>query len=1098
MVAENMGIRMIQNKFRQRLVRTKTLDMRVHRSNEICVSILNNVDSNFHYKKISTTSYHLYTSKLIKIQKELSESIVGRLTRKYLNITRVELKITELLTYITCSDLRILLNWIMNTGGVGLTDSPKTVSFTEKFDFIESVFIPIRYEKSIDDIITVECPEDQIMIDASEEQTRIIIYDFIDDIQYNIYGNFKKDSINLRKLYTFYNEKYDLIIENISGLHIPPEFKNGYLEQMRIDDIVGKEITVIMSTISMAYSNAKEYKCMPLNILVAHFMNGNIESKAYMLTLLLLFETNTRYVATVLFDFLMNSENSSATVHEIYCNMHWTIQKNFEYSYKNTIEKIKSMEVSTDKIPYDKRLLISSAPEEAKAKAVDKLKSVNSSEGGGKAQQWLDGFLKIPFGKYKTHSVIDELDVFKYKLSILKNRMSLVKRYEDLCFDVTYTSHNVSTFVSKIMEINKDVKLEALDITILEYVLDNQSNSDSDDSSLNDSNSSDSSINKLTSIKDINPCSSSTSPFGRRKQITDDSDSSFDEKITLINGTLQRRRSYRPVSTGVFDENKSDSNLEKPNTSFFSEKSLFIELKELCNEWKIYENQKRVYIASVKEKLDDACFGHNDAKLEIQRLVGQWINGSTDGTVIGIQGPPGNGKTTLAKMGMSKCLLDTDGKSRPFAMLTLGGSSNASTLVGHNFTYVGSTWGRIVDILIEKNCMNPIIYIDEVDKISRTEHGREITGILTHLTDSTQNDHFEDRYFSGIPFDLSKAIIIMSFNDPSLIDPILRDRMHMIETNPLSTSDKLHIIDSYVMPSILETVGFSKDDIIIDNETSTFLIESFTYEAGVRKLKELLYEIIREINLRTIIGSEKQELPFKISKNVVNDILRKKHKIRIKSIHSEPKIGLINGLYATTAGIGGLTTIEVFRAYSKTFLELILTGSQGDVMKESIKCAKTIAWNLIPHDFKEQFNNSSEKEKEDTSNVFALHVHTPECGTPKDGPSAGAAITLAILSQLTSIPIQNNVAMTGEIDLNGNVTAIGGLQSKIQGALRAGIKKVLIPFDNKQDLDDIIRDERIIEITDTNVDFTVITVENIHDMLPHVLVENNIKFINYT
>lgn len=1102
-VANNIiGVRIFQNNFRQRLVKTKILDTRVHRCNEISVSILKNVDTNFLNKKISTTSYHLYTSKLIKIQKELRESIVGRLIRRFINITKVELKITELLTYITCSDVRILLNWVMNNSEYNVIDTPKTVSFTEKFDFVERVFIPIRYEKSVEDIITVESPEDQIMIDASEEQTRILIYDFIEDVQYNIYGNFKKDSINFCKLYTFYNDKYNLITEKISNLHIPQDFKNGYLEQMRIDDIVGKEITDIMSTISVAYSNAKEYKCMPLNILVAHFMNGDIESKAYMLTLLLLFETNTRYVATVLFDFLMNSENSSATVHEIYCHMHWTIQKKFEYSYKTTTEKIKSMEISTDKIPYDKRLLISNAPEQAKAKAVDKLKSVNSSEGGGKAQQWLDGFLKIPFGKYKTHSVIDELDVFKSKISILKNKMSLVKRYEKICFDETDTSHNISTLVSKIMRIDKDVKLEDLDISILENVFDDFSklDSDSDDSNLNDSNQSDLTLNKLPIQKKITPRSSSSSPFGRRNRMSEDSDSSFDEKIALINGTLQRRRSYRPVPSDVFDDNKSDSDLKKSNTSFFSEKSLFVDLKEFCNKWRIYENEKRVYISSVKEKLDDSCFGHDDAKLEIQRLVGQWINGNTDGTVIGIQGPPGNGKTTLAKMGMSKCLLDTDGKPRPFAMLTLGGSSNASTLVGHNFTYVGSTWGRIVDILIEKKCMNPIIYIDEVDKVSRTEHGREITGILTHLTDSTQNDHFEDRYFSGIPFDLSKAIIVMSFNDPSLIDPILRDRMHIIKTNPLSTPDKLHIINSYVMPSILETVGFSKDDIVIDNETSTFLIESFTYEAGVRKLKELLYEIIREINLRAILGdgSEKQELPFKISKNVVNDILRKKHKIRIKSIHSEPKIGLINGLYATAAGIGGLTTIEVFRAYSKTFLELILTGSQGDVMKESIKCAKTIAWNLIPDDFKEQFYNSSEKEQEDKSNVFALHVHTPECGTPKDGPSAGAAITLAILSQLTSIPIRNNVAMTGEIDLNGNVTAIGGLQSKIQGALRAGIKKVLIPLDNKPDLDDIIRDERIIEITDTKVDFTVITVEHIHDMLPHVLVENSMKFINYT
>ena len=136
--------------------------------------------------------------------------------------------------------------------------------------------------------------------------------------------------------------------------------------------------------------------------------------------------------------------------------------------------------------------------------------------------------------------------------------------------------------------------------------------------------------------------------------------------------------------------------------------------------------------------------------------------------------------------------------------------------------------------------------------------------------------------------------------------------------------------------------------------------------------------------------------------------------------------------------------------------------------------------------------------EKDKSKVFALHVHTPECGTPKDGPSAGAAITLAILSQLTSIPIRNDVAMTGEIDLNGNVTAIGGLESKIQGALRAGIKKVLIPLDNKQDLDDIIRDDRIIEIKDKNVDFTVLTVSHIHQMLSHVLVKNNLKFVNYS
>ena len=315
----------------------------------------------------------------------------------------------------------------------------------------------------------------------------------------------------------------------------------------------------------------------------------------------------------------------------------------------------------------------------------------------------------------------------------------------------------------------------------------------------------------------------------------------------------------------------------------------------------------------------------------------------------------------------------------------------------------------------------------------------------------------------------------------------------------------------------MKTVGFSKEDIIISDDTSRYIIDTYTYEAGVRKLKELLFEIVREVNLQSIVNTQQHTFPFELTLDIVDDMLRKKHKIRIKSIHPTPRVGLINGLFATSTGIGGLTTIEVFKAYGQSFLELILTGSQGDVMKESIKCARTIAWNLLPEHHKallksewiltkqdapEQdyyynpVTHESRWEKPDKT-VFALHVHTPECGTPKDGPSAGAAITLAILSQLTNIPIKNDVAMTGEIDLNGNVTAIGGLVSKIQGALRAGVKKVLIPLENKPDLDDIIRDERIVEIMDPNIDFTVLTVTNIYEMLPHVLTENNIDFVQY-
>ena len=167
------------------------------------------------------------------------------------------------------------------------------------------------------------------------------------------------------------------------------------------------------------------------------------------------------------------------------------------------------------------------------------------------------------------------------------------------------------------------------------------------------------------------------------------------------------------------------------------------------------------------------------------KIVGQWINGEQKGYCFGFEGSPGVGKTSLAKRGLASCLEDENGVTRPFSFIALGGSSNGSTLEGHNYTYVNSTWGKVVDVLMESKCMNPIIYIDELDKVSKTEQGREIIGILTHLIDTTQNDEFQDRYFSGIPFDLSKALFIFSYNDPDQIDRILLDRIHRIQISQL-------------------------------------------------------------------------------------------------------------------------------------------------------------------------------------------------------------------------------------------------------------------------------------------------------------------------
>ena len=216
------------------------------------------------------------------------------------------------------------------------------------------------------------------------------------------------------------------------------------------------------------------------------------------------------------------------------------------------------------------------------------------------------------------------------------------------------------------------------------------------------------------------------------------------------------------------------------------------------------------FMENAKQTLDKAVYGLNDAKLQIMQMVGQWIvNPSAIGTAIAIKGPPGTGKTTLVKDGISKIL------NRDFAFIALGGATDSCFLEGHSYTYEGSTWGKIVDILIKCKSMNPVIYFDELDKIRETPRGEEIAGILTHLTDTSQNSQFHDKYFADIDFDLSKCLFIFSYNDESKVNPILKDRMYRIETKGYNYKQKINIANNYLLPKIREQVKFSNEDIII-------------------------------------------------------------------------------------------------------------------------------------------------------------------------------------------------------------------------------------------------------------------------------------------
>jgi ATP-dependent Lon protease len=454
------------------------------------------------------------------------------------------------------------------------------------------------------------------------------------------------------------------------------------------------------------------------------------------------------------------------------------------------------------------------------------------------------------------------------------------------------------------------------------------------------------------------------------------------------------------------------------------------------------------------------------------------MNGEQTGYCFGFEGSPGVGKTSVAKKGLANCLVDADGASRPFAFIALGGSCNGSTLEGHSYTYVNSMWGRIVDILMETKCMNPIIYVDELDKVSKTEHGKEIIGILTHLIDTTQNDCFQDKYYSGINIDLSKALFIFSYNDPENIDRILLDRIHRIRFDNLTLENKMVIVKDYLLPEINEKMGFC-DVVVLEEGVIEYLIETFTMEPGVRKLKEVIFDLYGEINLELLRNCAADTIPIVIKiEDLETKYLKKYHKIQETKIPEKSGIGIINGLWANALGKGGIIPIETMLYPCSGFLELKLTGLQGDVMKESMNVAKSLAWGLTPLARKKELIAEFEETK-----CQGLHIHCPQGAVSKDGPSAGTAITVAIYSLFNKRTISNTIAITGEINLQGKVTAIGGLDSKILGGIRAGVKRFLYPKENHREYVEFMEKYGGKSCVD-GIEF--IEVSTIEDVFPHV------------
>jgi ATP-dependent Lon protease len=411
--------------------------------------------------------------------------------------------------------------------------------------------------------------------------------------------------------------------------------------------------------------------------------------------------------------------------------------------------------------------------------------------------------------------------------------------------------------------------------------------------------------------------------------------------------------------------------------------------------------------------------------LAVRKLKGK----TTKGQILCFVGPPGVGKTSLGQS-IAKSM------GRKFIRMSIGGIRDEAEIRGHRRTYVGALPGRIIQGLSQVKTNNPVFMLDEVDKVGADYRGDPSSALLEVL-DPEQNNTFRDHYLE-VPFDLSNVMFITTANILDTIHPALRDRMEIIEIPGYSSEEKIHIAEKFLIPKQLKEQGIEKYDVKFGADALLLLIEEYTREAGVRNLEREIANIYKKV-VREILESKKY--PRIITKKKISDYLGVS-KIQPSEIEDRNRIGVATGLAYTPVG-GDIILIE--STHYKGNGKLILTGNLGDVMQESAKAAISYV-----HSKAQEFGIS-----ENLFNKSDIHIHVPSGAVPKDGPSAGVAITTSLLSALTGIPVLRDVGMTGEITLRGRVLPIGGLKEKLLAAKRAGLKKVILPLKNKKDLEEV-------------------------------------------
>lgn len=485
---------------------------------------------------------------------------------------------------------------------------------------------------------------------------------------------------------------------------------------------------------------------------------------------------------------------------------------------------------------------------------------------------------------------------------------------------------------------------------------------------------------------------------------------------------------------------------------------------------------KKLTVKDVQKELDSDHFGLEKPKSRIVEYFGLkellHSRGLEDnkGAILCFVGPPGIGKTSLANS-ISNAL------KRELVRIALGGLEDVNELRGHRRTYIGAMPGRIVQGLIEAKSMNPVVVLDEIDKVARSYKG-DPTAVLLEILDPEQNSKFRD-YYLNFHIDLSKVIFIATANDASAIPAPLRDRMEFIWLNSYTPQEKFEIAKRYLWPNELKKHGLKSSEVVIKKDALNLLISDYTRESGVRNLRHRIADILRKSALE-ILSEHTKKISI-TTKNLENYLDKKVFEITV--ISGKNEIGIANGLAWTAVG-GDVLKIEALKIKGKGAMQI--TGQLGDVMKESATIAFSLVKSLIDKGEICISKNLIQKDKDGIDmavyDSYDLHIHVPEGATPKDGPSAGITMTTVIASILSDTPIYSDVAMTGEITLSGKVLPIGGLKEKLIAAYKAGVKKAIIPLKNyDRDLKDIPQQVR------DNME--IIGVEDITEVLKVALVK---------